>query len=172
MRRSEMKSNICFVSLNNTFTKSVANSFASYTDMYFADIEELMQFDLIDVANAMDICGIEYIKKIEHGKIKNVCTYDNTCVSVNYEMLNDEINCNALKEHCTTIMIDFSLDTFKCMQPKQYDKINKNNIDLDLFHSRQKILKSNVDIVVHYMPSDKNLNKKIMTKLMDYYKKK
>lgn len=166
-----MKKNICFVSLNNEFTKNVARDFADATDMFFADIIELMQFDLIDIMQAQQVCGPDYIKKIERNKIKNVCTYDNTCISIDYDMLNDEVNLESIKNNCIVVMLDYSFATSKSLQNNDSTKILENKLTNTMFATRKKILQSYADVVINWRPNSKFFIAKIANTLMDYYKK-
>ena len=166
-----MKKNICFVSLNNEFTKNVARDFAGATDMFFADITELMQFDLIDIMQAQQVCGPDYIKKIERNKIKNVCTYDNTCISIDYEMLNDAANLATIKNDCVVVLIDYSFTTFKSLQNNDSNKLLENKLSNTMFGVRKKLLNPYADVIINWRPNSKFFIAKIANTIMDYYKK-
>ena len=166
-----MKSNICIVSLDNNFTKNVAQEFANATDMFYANIEDMLEYALTDVMQAQAICGEEYVKKIEHNQIKNISNFDNTCICLNYTMLNDDVNYKSIAKKCVIVFIDFSLDTFKDMQVHTITNMHQLDNDNLMFATRKKLLKSYADVVVHYIPGKSNLNKQIADKLYKYYKK-
>ena len=159
------------VSLNNEFTKIVAQSFANATELFCADIEELIKFDLIDVVKAEAICGPEYLKKVERTKIKNVSSFDNACIVVNYNMLNDEVNLNNLKEFCVIVCVDFGFETYKSMMSYDMTRMFENVLNKEMFNIRKKLLSEYADVLVHYTSKDKDLTNKIISKLQDYYKK-
>ena len=166
-----MKSNICVVCLNNDFGKDVARKFSDVTEMYFADVAELIKFDLLDIDKAIEVCGLDYVKKIERNKVKNVVTYDNTCLCMDYTLLNDDENLKAIKENCVIVCIDLSLATYKQTLPNDIHNIYENKLNLSMFSTRKKIIKGYSDIIVTYKPGD-NVLSKLSNKLVEYYKQK
>ena len=67
-----MVSNITIFGLNNTFAKEVGRFLSDELEMFFADVMELLKFDFINLVEAQNIVGKEYILKQERVKIKTL----------------------------------------------------------------------------------------------------
>ena len=166
-----MKSNICIACVSNEYAKLIAKLLSDKLDMYFADVSELIQFDLIDINAAQQTCGPDYIKKIERGKIKYVCSFDNTCISVDYAMLNDSNNISAVLEKCVLVCLNISKAKYKSMQQNTALKMAENKLNNEMFDTRTKLLLANADVAVKVSVKDGHIVDKIIKKLNEYYKK-
>ena len=123
-----MVSNITIFGLNNMYAKVVGKQLADELDMFFADVMELLTFDFINLAEAENVVGRDYILKKERSKIRTLSTYENTVICCDYRSLNTIANYNNLKSN--SIMIYLKLNE------KSLNKINSNFKDesnFDLF---------------------------------------
>lgn len=171
-RSTIVKTNICIVGLYQPLIKEIAKSFSDKTEMFFADVDDLIQFDLQDIARATEICGADYVKKIERGKVKNVCSYENTCITLNTYLLNESSNYDMIQS--SAVIIYLRLDK------KEYAKKLGNNpkeksllkIDTEMFEVRDKLLRQKSDIVINCdgMDTSSAVNE-IMKNLVEYYNK-
>ena len=75
------KHNLCVIGLYKT-VKPLANRIADTLDMYFADIDELIAFDLLDVKLTQEVCGREYLLKIEGAG--RICRSAPFCIGFHY----------------------------------------------------------------------------------------
>ncbi len=126
--------NIAIVSLNDKFSKSVASSLANKLDMHFADIHEMIVYDLISPEEVIEKCGVEYLKKRERATIFNCCNFNNTVLSANFDIIKEYAN---LFEN--TIIVYLRLPEEKVVQ--SVAKIDFNN--------RDNFLNKNCDIQVN-----------------------
>lgn len=78
--------NILIVSLDSKFCKDVARELANELDMFYADCKELIVYDLINPKEILEKCGFEYLKKREKSVIKNCAEYENTVISINFNL--------------------------------------------------------------------------------------
>ncbi len=168
-----MKSNICIVCLNKTFAKVVAKHFADSMEMFYADVDDLIEYDLIDIAKAERVCGVEYISKIERNQVKNVCSYDNTCYTLNYTMLNDKSNFDLINKTSLIIFINLDINEYVSLQPKDREFESVNMLNEEMFEVRKNLIKDKADIVVDCDTLEiEALTNKIEQAIVYYYKEK
>ena len=106
------KKNICVIGMSPEFADSIAELLADKLDMFFANVNDLIEFDLIDVAETEVVCGRDYLLKIEQKKVKEVCSYENTIVTMDYSILNDDENIKTIKENCLLIYLKLNIENF------------------------------------------------------------
>ena len=54
--------------------------------MFFVDVKELIEYDLVNSKEALLRCGKEYIEKEERKTVRNVSEYENTVVNIPYDL--------------------------------------------------------------------------------------
>ncbi len=166
-----MISNICIVSLLKNYTKKVAKRVAVALEMFYADVEDLLAFDLIDVATADNIVGKEYIEKKETEKTKALSNYENTVITLDYLSLNKPQNLKIIKNTAVLIFLNFNYKNFK--NKIKYEKISLNQkaIEITMYAERTKVLAYYADIIVEG-GNDLDCNlKNIIEKIKVYYEK-
>lgn len=89
MEKEKSYINIVIVSLDDKFSKNVANDLASKLDMFLADCKDLIEYDLIDPKEILNKCGFDYLKEREKGVIKNCAEYQNTVITIKYDLLKE-----------------------------------------------------------------------------------
>ena len=115
-----MEKNICIIGLLNNYTSKIANDLSKELDCYYANISKLVEFDIVDVSNTIEICGLDYYKQLVVKKIKEVSEYENTIASVEYYMLQYD---NAMLYFNNFITIYLSID-----EDNYNSKISKENL--------------------------------------------
>jgi len=125
--------NILLVSLNDNFTKRVASLLSDKLDMFNIDCHDMIVYDLIKPKEVLEKCGLEYFKKRERGVIENCSTFLNTCISVNFDLINQYAEC-------------FN-KSFIVYLKLPFEKITKIPDKID-FENRNKILESLSDEIV------------------------
>ncbi len=143
-----MKSNICVVGLVKSYTKSVAKKLSARLGMFFGDLDDLMQFELIDIENVKNICGETYIDKVEASKMKMLASFENTLFTFNYNILNLEKNLKVIKDK--SIIIFISLNTKNATNKLRRAGIKNSEmaLELDMLEVRDKLIRKYADIVV------------------------
>ena len=164
-----MVSNICMVGLLKTYTKNVAKCVADALEMFYADVRELMEFDLINLAEASKIAGLDYIEKQECNKIKTLATYENTIFTLDYLSLNNEKNLESVKTGCLLIYLKLGATYFNKLL-KREDIPNSEEILLKTMHTEHsKLLSEYADVVVEVNNDKQNVTNLILNKIEEYY---
>lgn len=81
--------NIILVSLADKFCKGVGVLLSESLDMYNADAKDMVVYDLINPKEALEKCGIEYLKKRERGVVASVSEFTGTVISMNFDLFKD-----------------------------------------------------------------------------------
>ena len=166
------KANICLIGLSNQFVDKYALELSKKLDMFYANAYEIIQFELFDMNRMEEICGKDYLEKKETSVLKRICSYENTLVSVEYQLLNNETNYKFIKDNCLIIYLKLDIHRFKKEISDQKLSDSAKMLNIDLFNDRDFICSKKSDIVVNC----KNLEGEellglIMQKLLGYYEK-
>ena len=158
-----MKQNICVIGLNNDYVANIGKAIADAFEMYFADITELIKFELMDVEYARALCGEGYIQKVERSKVKAVNGFENTLFTMDYSLLNDEINFERTKENSYIVYLKLG----KLELEKQINsKKNPSNLICDVYEFRDSLCEKYSDFIVE---CDGKMTKKIIKELSDKF---
>ncbi len=164
------KTNICIIGLTKLFTDEVCKQLSSGLEMFYANIDELLEYELQDKNKIEEICGREYLVREELSIIRRVCSFDNTIINIDYVNLNNETALGYLKDSCLIIYLKLSKEDFKKEINKEGQTFNQMIISNDLFDDRDFICTALSDIVVDIVEMNvettlNNINKKIL----EYY---
>ena len=147
--------NIVIVSLNEKFCKSVATNLADSLEMYHADCEEMIVYNLGNPKEVLSKCGIEYYNKKTKGAVRNCSEYENTVISISYELFKTY-----------QYLFENSLSIFIALPEGKEDKV-PNKIDNQ---TRNQFLYRNCQIVVQMeQKSTKKCVEKVIQTLGEYY---
>lgn len=165
-----MKTNICIYGLSEQFVKKIAKRVSDKFEMFFVDVDALIEFDLINTQMVEEVCGREYLEKLERKKVKQSATFENTLVSLRFSLLNDEANKAVLDENCLMVYIKLDEESYeKKLSKDKKEKLNRI-LNLAVFNERDKVLESYADISVDC--SGLNVyaaTRKILDKIYDHY---
>lgn len=162
-----MKTNIFLLGLSSAITKSVAYALSIDLDMFYADVNDLLKFDLIDIARAVDQCGVEYVEKLETKQVRNVANYDNTVFTMSFATFNANKHNPWIKNNSIVVFLD--LPKQFCVSSVQ-DAIHK--IDQLLYKDRKLICKEYADIYVKSIDdNEQRIIKDICCKIQQAYAK-
>lgn len=148
MKNEKTLKNIVVVSLDEKFAKNVAKALADMLEMYFADCKELIAYDLINPEEVLQKCGLEYFKKREKGVVSNCADYENTVISVSYDLFKEY---NELFNNSYVVYLE--LPKLKLKEPpskiayQSRDEFLKNNADMMLSFDRKAVLSAAKQIV-------------------------
>ena len=150
-----MKSNILLVGLDYDFVKSVANELANKFDMFFLDVNDLIEYNLIDTKNVKVTCGVEYFEKVEKKIALSVTEYEKTVINFPYSLFLNANFSNVLSKRALTIFIKMDKETLA----KENFKKGQNKLSIEILTSDElnKLLEEKVDLVVE----NSTLNTKI-----------
>jgi len=166
-----LKTNIVLVSLNNQLSKKIGEKLSKDYDLYFADIKDILQYNLQNEAEIESICGVEYLNNLKEKTIKDVSTYENTLITLPYELFIWNNNYEYLKKYSTIVYLK---------QPKSLLVKEKNKIEDNLEKSQQEVLltafeghnqlcEENSDVTIDIVKDDFVTNYKKIKKVLDNY---
>jgi len=142
-----MKQNICIIGLSNSYAAKISKSVSDAFEMFFADVMELIKFELMDVEHARILCGDEYIHKVERNKVKMVATFENTLFTMDYSLLNEESSLNIVKENAYIIYLSLSKDNLKKVIKEEDIKTGESLI-YDVYEFRDSLCKKYADFII------------------------
>lgn len=164
------KANICIIGLSKTFTDKVCKQLSMRMEMYYANVQDILEFELMDLERVEKVCGPEYVLKEERSIIKRVCSYDNTIINVDYSSLNNDVNLEVITENCLLIYV--RLDEMRFLQELETEGLTINVMQLkkDLYQDRDFICQKFSDITVDCdQLVDNDLIDVIIEKILGYY---
>lgn len=142
------KANICLIGLSNQLIDQLGLELSKKLDMFYANVQKIIEFELFDMQKMQEICGKEYLERKESGILRRICTYENTVLSVEYPLINSDYNYDNLNNSALIIYVRLGLKKLK----KKYETENITEgaklINIDLFEDRDYICKRKADIVV------------------------
>jgi len=140
--------------------------------MFFVDIDEMLQFELMDIKKALSIGGKNYLDKEEDKLVARLYSYSNTLITLNLATFLKEENYEFIKKNSLIVYLEFSSENYAKLlkQEKTDDELQLN---IKLFQERNKLLKKNADIIVFCENTNKqNILIELIQKINEYYTKK
>ena len=141
-----MKKNITIICLSNKYKKIVAKELADSLEMFYADINDIMEYNLINSEMLLS-AGQQYFDENEEKTIKTVSDYDDTVLTLNLSTLNKNNNLEIIKKNSLIIYIRLGFETYSLLNKSE----NANalaEINQSVFDDRDALIKSFADIVV------------------------
>lgn len=166
-----MKNNICVLSIDKRYSRIIGKHLSDSLDMFFADVNALIEFDIINLEEAEKVCGVGYIKKLEESKVKNVVSYDNTLLTLNADMLNSQKIYDYIKNRSLIVFLDMDKKSFIAKLNNQKLDRSDKKLQIDMFDDRRKLTKEMSDIVVDCSgKTTKTILSLINKKIVEFYK--
>lgn len=157
-----LKFNLILVSLFDSDIKKLSLLITSETDLYYLNVEELIDYSLPEKSKVVDICGIDYMEKQERKIVSSINQYENTLISMDYETFSRNLkNIDRNKNKIIYLQvsknqINEKLESIKLVsEPKnRYTKksilSSKLSKTLLVFEERDKLIKKNCDLTFKY----------------------
>ena len=165
--RYYLKNNICVIGLANDYLKLVAKQLADKLDMFYADVNELLQFDLINIEEARQKSGNEYILGLESKKVKSVSTYDNIIYTMSYSTLTNKNNYHYVTKNSVVIYVRMGDITYKKALKQQKNTENQQKLALVVKRDRNALCKELADIEILARTLNVKTNVKNILKALD-----
>ncbi len=167
-----MKNNICITGLLSKYTEEIAIDLAVALDTNYASLVSMVEFDIVDISDTINVCGLDYYKNIVAKKLKELASFTSTTIFANYYMLQYEGCKKTLKEDLLTIFLDTGEKVYA-------EKIkNENLTDLEAklekgaYKVRTKYFSKNADIVAKVKGKTKEeIIQNIIKQVFRYYSK-
>lgn len=164
------KTNLCIIGLAKYFTDNICKSLSSKLDMFYANVQDIVEFELFDLNQIEEVCGKEFLLKEQTSIVKRICSYENTLININYSELNDENILDSIRSSCLLIYIRIDKDRFKKEQDNDNFNHNEKIINIDLFNDRDFICKNIAEIVVNCNDlNEDNVVELILKEMINYY---
>lgn len=158
-----MKYNLIFVSLFNINIKKLFLLVSKKTELYYLNIEELIEYSLLDKSKMIDVCGIDYMEKEENKIVSSINQYENTIVSMDFETFSRNLksidrNKNRIVYLRTSkrqleeeyIHLKKVVDNQKSMYTKKSVMLSNLGRSLIVFKERDELIKKNCDLLIKY----------------------
>lgn len=139
-----MKSNILFVGLDYEHVKIVSKEICAGFDMFFLDVNGLIEYNLSNVKNVEKVCGIEYLNQERQKIALSVNSYENTVINMPYSLFLEKDIANKLQENAITVYLRLSKKTLNAIN-KQKDNLLPECIAFEEF---DKLLSKKSQIIV------------------------
>jgi shikimate kinase len=166
-----LKKNICIIGLATNFTKTVAKALSDKLEMFYADINDLLKFDLLDIEEAEKKCGKAYITKLEKNKIKTVAGYNNTIITVNYSSLTSEENIKHIRKNAIIIYLKLSKTEYEQKLKTENLSPSKETLFLSVFNDRDFISSKICDLIINCKTlTNEQIVDLIIKSVLKYYK--
>jgi len=166
------KSNVCLIGLAKNITDKIGKELAIKLDMFYANLEEIMEFELIDIHNVEIVCGKDYLAKKENSILKRICTYENTLVNIDYSMLNNNSTLEFVKDNCLIIYIRFDIDKYIKQLREENISFEEKQIYSELYPDRDYLCSNMADLVVLSEKEDeKEISDEIFNAILSYYER-
>jgi shikimate kinase len=139
-------------------------------DLFYANIEEIFAYDLMDVGKIEEVCGIDYLNKEEKSIVKRVCGYENTLINIDYALLNNDEILEIVKKQCLIVYLGLNQNRFEQEQKNELISANLMSINKEVFSDRDFLCRNISDITIDCKDYDiENIIKELLTKTLEYY---
>ncbi len=169
-----MKTNITFLSMVNPFGKAVAKQIADKLDLYYADVDDFLAFNLTSSPEEIiKTCGQEYLDKLEKETVKTVASFENAiiCSDIRFFMVADSRH--ALKDGSMVVYLKVTETVFD----KYISGLKDENKKLELTNQKavfvdyDKMCSRSADIILELKDlNEKGAYKKALKVINNYFK--
>lgn len=164
------KTNICVIGLSKLFTDEVCKQLSTNLEMYYANLDEILEYELMDINKVEKFCGIEYLIKEEKSILSRVCSYENAVINVDYSIINNKSMLDIIKSNCLIVYLKLTKSKYESLQNFLNLRENEKSLNLDVFDDRDFICESVSDIVIHCEQNDTcDLINAICKEILNYY---
>ena len=146
-----MKTNIALVCLFNNYSRNVSKFLGDKLDMFYVDVEDMLDFELGDVEHIRDVLGDKegenYINKSRNKVIESVCTFENTIITMDPTVLFEQKTYKKVSNSCYIVYLQISPKYFASKAKSSKDNIPNDVLGI-AFSEREKQYVDGSDIVV------------------------
>lgn len=141
-----MKEGLCILGLCKNLTNKVSQNLAKKLEMFYLDVDELIDYELMNQVYIEEQCGKEYLLKLQRTTVKRALSFENSLLTMNYSLLNDNIILNYIQEKCLVVFVELSKENYA--KKVKYDKKSKlkNILETYIYDERNLICKDIADI--------------------------
>ena len=124
-----MKTNLAILCLSDNYSKYLVKKLADDLDMFFARINDILAYNMID-QNMFNTAGKEYFDKEKEKVVHSVCQYENSVICGTLDIMIN--NVNMLKENCLTIYLNIDKDLLEKIERKfEFSELSRLHLAYD-----------------------------------------
>lgn len=167
-----MKTNITIISLLSDFSKDISKALADKLEMYYVDVQGLMEFNLINDEEVIKLCGADYLDTLQSKAIKEVSGYDNAVIAVDFKFVANKKNIQNLKVRSSIVYLEIADKIYPKLFENYKKPENENDdiVELAVFNEHNEYAKEIADVVIPVNKvGDKGIVKKIIKTIEKYY---
>ena len=170
-----MKTNITFICLLNHFSKNIGKLLCEKLDMYFVDVEDMINFELGDTNHILTVLGNKegkkYMKDTESKIIKRIASFENALICVKCTTLFGNRNFDKLKKNSYIVYLQISPKYLPKIAEESKDIIDEKMLTV-AFTEKDKMFVDSSDMVVNCSTmKEKKVVKKVMSTINKFFKK-
>lgn len=143
-----MKSNIIIVGFLKELNDSVCLRLSKELNMFYANVAEMVSYELTNADEMITVCGLEYYQEQENKVLRRLASFENTifCFDYNYFSNYGE---KYFSTSCHIIYLKVSEQKLDCIIKKNNDyETWSAAIDVIDFADRNKSLEKSSDVTV------------------------
>lgn len=166
-----MKTNITILSGLNDYKKKIAKLLSNKLDMFYVDVNELMEFNLVNISKAIKSAGKDYVEMLEAKTLKTVAGYTNSVITLDFSSINNSNSLELIEKSSLIIYLKLDIKNYLKLFKKQKGcNINLLQLEEKLFDDRDKILTKISDVVVKCSCiKQKDVINEILNGINNYY---
>ena len=108
-----MKNNITFICVVNSFGRYIAKAVAEKLDLYYADINDFLDFSMATTAQeVINLCGPEYLAKLEQEAVQTVASFENAVITVEARFFMNAKSRHSLKDGSVVVYLKTDMNTY------------------------------------------------------------
>ena len=161
-----LKTNLTIICLNNRYGKNLAKRVADSLDMFFVNIEDILEYNLIN-DDMLKSAGKDYFEKKEGKAVKGLSTYENSLFCGNFTLFSKGNNIDVFKKNSYLIYIYFTKDALE-----KFDKTNDGFEQMVAFEQENEFCEQNADIVIKSTEDEDFDLQEIQNELVIFFKNK
>ncbi len=164
-----LKTNIALVSLYDSFTNKLSDALAWELGLYYANVQDIMAYEIINPSEIEQKCGLEYLNKLKDKSFCAIMEYENSCIALPFAQYSNKSNYKLVSKNALTIFIKMPYALYERFFK---GKKNKDIVSAIAFEDRNKFCQKHADIVLEVSNTATKLNiNKIKKQILSYYSK-
>ena len=118
-----MKTNIILIGWDENITKMVAKRLALSLELYYADVEDLIEYYLTNSEEEIErTCGKEYLDELKSNIMNEISNYENSIIYLPLHIYVNQNNYEKLKTHGVVVFMD--------IKDKLVSSVYKDNVSM------------------------------------------
>ena len=146
-----MKTNSALVCLFNNYSRNVSKLLGDKLDMFYVDVEDMLDFELGDIEHIKDVLGdvegANYINRSREKVIESICGFENTVITMDPSVLFESKTYKKVSNSCYIVYLQISPKYFESRAKSSSDHIPDDLLGI-AFSERDKQYVEGSDIVV------------------------